>query len=424
MTQLLRRPNSDAAFERLYKRHVKDVYRYSLAVLGERSDAEDVTQTTFLNAYRAFQRGERPEKPENWLITIAHNVCRQRFRQARHRPNEVEFDEAAGAATDEQPGPSAEDLRRAFSQLPATQREALVMRELEGRPYAEIAGILGISVSALETLIFRARRNLREQLDERLTCSEAAFAISKEADGRLAPDEQRALRAHIRACPDCATTAQRQRALRGALKSMLAVPLPPSLSSFFGGGAGAAASAAGATGIVVKAASVLTAGALIGGGSYVGVAEVHAHRTRPHMPEVSAAMHPQSRPQVIAGSAERLFRLRGHNAENRGRALARGVHRGRKQSPPGQRKLGALPVRGHRSTWRPKRAHTPSAARATRQQPYLPRGRKRGSPALSATAKHAALDGRHAISAGRAETTPPTGTRRARGRSRPSPPPS
>src|SRR6478609_4862415 len=95
MTPLLakRARSPDRAFERIYRRHAGDVYRYALAVLRNPADAEDVTQTTFLNAYRAFGRGERPEKPQNWLIAIAHNVCRQRFRQASRRPNEVALDE-------------------------------------------------------------------------------------------------------------------------------------------------------------------------------------------------------------------------------------------------------------------------------------------------------------------------------------------
>src|SRR5919198_2449113 len=94
MTPILaQRSRTDRAFERLYRRHVADVYRYALAVMRNQPDAEDVTQTTFMNAYRAFQRGERPEKPQNWLIAIAHNVCRQRFRHAARRPNEVSFSE-------------------------------------------------------------------------------------------------------------------------------------------------------------------------------------------------------------------------------------------------------------------------------------------------------------------------------------------
>src|SRR5437868_11286141 len=142
----------DRAFERMYQRYVQDVYRYALAVLRNPADAEDVTQTTFLNAYRAFQRGQRPQKPQNWLITIAHNVCRQRFRQAARRPNEVAFDEdLAEALPPESEGPSADDLSRAIGHLAFNQRSALVMRELEGRSYAEIAAVLSVSVSAVET---------------------------------------------------------------------------------------------------------------------------------------------------------------------------------------------------------------------------------------------------------------------------------
>ena len=94
-----RRRARDRTFERLYRRHVKDVYRYAFAVLQNRADAEDVTQTTFLNAYRAFERGERPDKPHNWLIAIAHNVCRQRFRQSQRRPKEVALDERPSSSS-------------------------------------------------------------------------------------------------------------------------------------------------------------------------------------------------------------------------------------------------------------------------------------------------------------------------------------
>ena len=97
---LARRLGNDRAFERLYRKHAGDVYRYALVVLRNQADAEDVTQTTFLNAYRAFERGERPQKPQNWLIAIAHNVCRQRFRQAQRRPAEVGFEEEEGAYRD------------------------------------------------------------------------------------------------------------------------------------------------------------------------------------------------------------------------------------------------------------------------------------------------------------------------------------
>src|SRR5256886_1350760 len=223
MTPLLaQRPRSDRAFERLYKRHVGDVYRYALAVLRNPADAEDVTQTTFMNAYRAYAGGERPRQAQNWLIAIAHNVCRQRFRQSQRRPQEVVFDETVGEwLEDEEQGPSADDLRRALSYLAFNQRAALVMRELEGRSYTEIAEILGLTVAAVETLIFRARRALREQLEGALTCAEAERALSREADGQLQRAEKGPLRAHLRECTECSALARKQRASRGALKALL-----------------------------------------------------------------------------------------------------------------------------------------------------------------------------------------------------------
>src|ERR671937_293240 len=145
MTPLLaQRPRTDRAFERLYEKYVGDVYRYALVVLRNPDDAEDVAPTTFMNAYRAFQRGERPRAPQNWLMTIAHNVCRQRFRQSQRRPNEVELNEELAEAVVEEDSISAEDIRRALGHLAFNQRSALVMRELEGRSYQEIAEILDV----------------------------------------------------------------------------------------------------------------------------------------------------------------------------------------------------------------------------------------------------------------------------------------
>jgi hypothetical protein len=141
-----------------------------------------------------------------------------------------------------------------------------VMRELEGRSYQEIAEILGVSVSAVETLIFRARRALREQLEEGITCHEAELAISKQLDRRLSRKDKGALRAHLRECEDCAGFARSQRAQRGALKALAAIPLPQSLAGLFGGGGAAVGS-----GVAVKAAAVAAGAALATGVGYEGV---------------------------------------------------------------------------------------------------------------------------------------------------------
>jgi RNA polymerase sigma factor (sigma-70 family) len=152
----------DQAFERLYERYAGDVYRYALALLRNPTDAEDVTQTTFMNAYRAFKRGDEIQKPHNWLIKIAHNVARSRYAHASRRVQEVPLeDHIEQLAVPEDDRPNLDTVLRALGRLPFNQRAALVMRELEGRSYVEIADTLGVSVSAVETLIFRARKSLR-----------------------------------------------------------------------------------------------------------------------------------------------------------------------------------------------------------------------------------------------------------------------
>src|SRR5947208_1627920 len=224
----------DEAFEKLYRQYVKDVYHYALALLRNPADAEDVTQTTFLNAYRAFQRGEEILKPQNWLIKIAHNVARSRYSRISRRVKEVPLeDHVEQLAIPEEEKPNVVGVLHALGRLPFNQRAALVMRELEGRSYTEIADTLGVSVAAVETLIFRARRSLR-----------------------------------IRTA---------------SLRSILAVPVPTSLAHLFDGGGGAAAGGIGA-GMLIKAAV-----ALVVGGLATGIGVERSHRATAAPPAEAAA---------------------------------------------------------------------------------------------------------------------------------------
>jgi RNA polymerase sigma factor (sigma-70 family) len=298
------------AVDDLYRRHGGEVYRYALAVLGNRADAEDVTQTTFLNAYRSLEQGVRPRKPSNWLLTIASNTIKQRFRQESARPHQVKLDDQIAATSSEDAGPTVGEILTALSRIPPAQRQAIVLREFEGRSYREIAEILGVTTSALETLLFRARRSLAEELEHQLTCTEAQFAISQAADGRIGRKERRRLRAHLGECADCAGFARVQQRHRRALRGLMFLPIPVSLTLFKGlegsataatlpaigaggaaigaggatsvaGGAfagGGAATAAGtgafASGIALKAAAVVTAASVAGGVGMVGASEV------------------------------------------------------------------------------------------------------------------------------------------------------
>jgi RNA polymerase sigma factor (sigma-70 family) len=257
------------AIDDLYRQHGGEVYRYAYAVLGNHADAEDVTQTTFLNAYRALEQGVRPRKPSNWLLTIASNAIKQRFRQEHARPREVELDERiAGNETDDE-SPSVGELLTALSKIPPQQRQALVLREFEGRSYTEIAEILAVTTSALETLLFRARRSLAEELEHQLTCTDAQLAVSRSVDGRLGRKERRRLRDHLVECPDCASFARSQQRHRKALRGLMLIPIPLSLTMFKGlEGAGTATAA---TLPVGAGAGVVAIGAGVGTGVGTGV---------------------------------------------------------------------------------------------------------------------------------------------------------
>jgi RNA polymerase sigma factor (sigma-70 family) len=261
-TQLLGDP-CDRAFERLYERYVQDVYRYALAVLRNPADAEDVTQTTFMNAYRAMKNGEEPLKPQHWLIKIAHNACRTRAIRASRRPREVPLDETVGElAVPEHERPNIKAILGALGRLPFNQRSALVMRELEGRTYEDIADTLGVSVSAVETLIFRARRSLR---------------VSREA-----------------------------------LRGLLAIPLPASLESW-GNNAVSAGGIALGGGAATKVAAVIAA-VIAGGAGFEAVdTSLGGHKAapKPASPEIAIGaaipiggpalgVHPAARRVVVA----------------------------------------------------------------------------------------------------------------------------
>lgn len=219
MSLLLAR-RQERAFERLYRRHVADVYRYALVVLRDPEAAESVTQATFVTALRTHERGRLPRRPFNWLLRIAHDICERRLPRSELEPDE---------AWEEDASPRRSDIRRALDRLGLDERAVLMMRDGECRSYAEIAEVLELQDGDVEALVFRARKALREQLEGSLTCHQAERAISRNLDGRLPRAERKRLRGHLRSCPDCVDFERLHRGNRAALRSFEAAPLPGSL---------------------------------------------------------------------------------------------------------------------------------------------------------------------------------------------------
>jgi RNA polymerase sigma factor (sigma-70 family) len=162
-------PEADATRD-LYERYARQIYTYCLHQLGNREEAEDAVQSTFLNAFRGYQRGVDPEFESAWLYKIAQNVCLTRQRSSSRR-RRVETASDLDAMQDYVPAHEFDadeliNLPEALDAMPHQQRKALLLREWQGLSYKEIADELELSQAAVETLLFRARRTLAAGLSE------------------------------------------------------------------------------------------------------------------------------------------------------------------------------------------------------------------------------------------------------------------
>lgn len=149
----------DLAFERLYRAYRRELYGWLLRETGDPEVAQDVLQTTFLNAYRALLEADPPREPRSWLYAIARNANRGRFR--RQRVQEAELDEDLPLSREDT---VLQELRDALATLPENQRAAILLQEVAGLSYAEIGERLGLTVGSVQMLVFRARRRLRAEL--------------------------------------------------------------------------------------------------------------------------------------------------------------------------------------------------------------------------------------------------------------------
>jgi len=158
----------DGDFSELYRTHLRDVYSYSYYRTGNHHDAEDLTEQTFLQAYRHFERAQResrgrPLRP--WLIRIAHNLAANYYRDRSRRPQTAidDADQLASTHTTEALVEDRDDLKRILEcvqQLPDDRREALIMRFALGMDNREIARAMGRTDGATKVLIHRAIKQL------------------------------------------------------------------------------------------------------------------------------------------------------------------------------------------------------------------------------------------------------------------------
>ena len=162
----------DRDFEALYREHLRDVYSYSYYRIGNHHDAEDLTEQTFLQAYRHFERAQResdgrPLRP--WLIRIAHNLAANYHRDKARRPTAAldNVDPPVHPHGTERVVEGRERMRQVMDgleHLSDDRREALIMRFSLGMSNREIARALGRSDGATKVLIHRSIKQLEEEL--------------------------------------------------------------------------------------------------------------------------------------------------------------------------------------------------------------------------------------------------------------------
>jgi len=157
------------AFESLVKRHIRAAHAVAFAVLTEQADADDAVQDGFLSALQHLDSCSPPEKFRAWLLTIVRNRAFDMRRRGRVRAVEV-LEDGTAQAQDASPLEAVERselnarLSAAIERLTETQREVLMMHDIEGWKHADIAHLLGLAESTVRVHLLHARRRLRAVL--------------------------------------------------------------------------------------------------------------------------------------------------------------------------------------------------------------------------------------------------------------------
>ena len=162
------------AFAQVYDRYERQVFRYAYHILGNRDDADDIKQETFVKAYQAIRSFRSESSLQTWLLKICGNLCRDKIKSWDRRKvtydSTMREDEMGIANPDDSPQAVVERkeledvIARAMRGMPAAQREIIVLHEVEGMSYEEIAAVLGCTRTSIKLRLHRARKSLKERV--------------------------------------------------------------------------------------------------------------------------------------------------------------------------------------------------------------------------------------------------------------------
>jgi RNA polymerase sigma-70 factor (ECF subfamily) len=172
------RVNDEAAFNEVVARYKTKVYNYIYRMTGSSDDAEDLTQEVFIRMYTSVDSFRSQSSLNTWLFRIASNLCIDRFRRGKNRTAAYSLDDLVGEGetTHEVPDCTyepqrlleneemAEQIQHALAQLPEKLRATLLLHDIEGLPYEEIAQAVGCPLGTVKSRLFNARMHLRQRL--------------------------------------------------------------------------------------------------------------------------------------------------------------------------------------------------------------------------------------------------------------------
>ena len=151
-------------FREIFDRYKNRTYDFALRMLGDRDAAGDITQEVFLRLYKAIDSNPGIGNMQSWLFILTRNLCLNNIRDSRKQVSieEMNFDSTVGSDFG---NAGVIQIRKAMSALDEKYREALVLKEYEGFTYSEISGILGVTVPAVRSLLYKARLQLKENFE-------------------------------------------------------------------------------------------------------------------------------------------------------------------------------------------------------------------------------------------------------------------
>jgi RNA polymerase sigma-70 factor (ECF subfamily) len=164
-----------ASFEREALVHLDSLYRVALRLTGNSAEADDLVQETMLKAYRAWHQFQQGTNAKGWLLTILRHAFINEYRRRTRHPETVDVDAIEPFSVfeevqDDDPQGTFfdrivdDEVLKAIDQLPEQFREAVVLSDVEGLSYEEIARILEVPVGTVKSRLFRARRQLQHKL--------------------------------------------------------------------------------------------------------------------------------------------------------------------------------------------------------------------------------------------------------------------